>query len=102
MITQALLNIFINAIEAMEKNDELIITVQTNNKGIIIIIKDLGKGIAKTDLGKIFDPFFTLKSSGTGLGLAIVHRIVENHHGEIEVKSEPGEGTSFRINLPFQ
>jgi two-component system sensor histidine kinase HydH len=102
MITQALLNIFINAIEAMEKNNELIITVQTNNKGIIIIIKDLGKGIAKTDLGKIFDPFFTLKSSGTGLGLAIVHRIVENHHGEIEVKSEPGEGTSFRINLPFQ
>lgn len=103
MITQALLNIFINANEAMEKDGELIITVHDNHKeSVHISIEDNGKGIAKNDLRKIFDPFFTLKSGGSGLGLAIVYRIVENHHGEIEVKSEPGKGTIFKINLPFK
>jgi len=103
MITQALLNIFINANEAMEKNGELIITVQKKyNQSVHISLEDKGKGIAKTDLRKIFDPFFTLKSGGSGLGLAIVYRIVENHHGEIEVKSELGKGTIFKINLPFK
>ena len=101
MIIQALLNIFINANEAMEKDGELIITVQNNNnQSVHISIEDKGKGIAKADLRKIFDPFFTLKSGGSGLGLAIVYRIIENHHGEIEVKSEPGKGTTFKINLP--
>jgi len=103
MITQALLNIFINANEAMEKDGELIIIVHDNHKeSVHISIEDNGKGIAKNDLRKIFDPFFTLKSGGSGLGLAIVYRIVENHHGEIEVKSEPGKGTIFKINLPFK
>jgi two-component system sensor histidine kinase HydH len=103
MLIQAFLNIIINANEAMEENGELIITVRKNhNQSVHISIEDKGKGIAKTDLRKIFDPFFTLKSGGSGLGLAIVYRIVENHHGEIEVKSEPGKGTIFKINLPFK
>ncbi len=103
MIIQALLNIFINANEAMEKNGELIITVKKNyHQSVHIFIEDKGKGIAKADLRRIFDPFFTLKSGGSGLGLAIVYRIIENHHGEIEVKSELGEGTIFKINLPFK
>lgn len=102
MITQSLLNIYINAIEAMDENDTMVLDVHLENEGINIFIEDSGKGISKADLLKIFDPFFTLKSGGTGLGLAIVYRIVENHHGEIEVKSEPGKGASFRIYLPVK
>ncbi len=102
MITQILLNIFINAVEAMKKGNKLTIQLQKSEEGIRIIIKDTGLGIIKTDLHKIFDPFFTLKSGGTGLGLAIVHRIVENHHGEIEVISELEKGTTFRIYLPLK
>ncbi len=103
MITQVLLNIFINANEAMEKNGALTITVRKNyNESVHISIGDNGKGITERDLRKIFDPFFTLKSGGSGLGLAIVYRIIENHHGEIEVTSKPGKGTLFKINLPFK
>ncbi len=103
MITQALLNILINASEAMENGGKLTITVRKNHEqSVHIFIEDNGKGISPADLRKIFDPFFTLKSGGSGLGLAIVYRIIENHHGEIEVTSQPGKGTTFKINLPFK
>ena len=103
MITQALLNILINASEAMENGGKLTITVRKNyEQSVHIFIEDNGKGISPADLRKIFDPFFTLKSGGSGLGLAIVYRIIENHHGEIEVTSQPGKGTTFKINLPFK
>jgi len=103
MITQALLNILINANEAMENGGKLTITVHKNQEqSVHIFIEDNGKGISQADLRKIFDPFFTLKSGGSGLGLAIVYRIIENHHGEIEVTSQPGQGTTFKINIPFK
>jgi signal transduction histidine kinase len=67
-------------------------------------IADTGVGIAPADLPRIFDPFFTTKpvGSGTGLGLAVSHGIVERHHGRIEVASEVGRGTTFRVWLPVR
>ena len=65
-----------------------------------ITISDTGSGIDAEDINRVFDPFFTTMDFGTGLGLAVVHRIVEGHHGRIEVKSKKGDGTSFKITLP--
>jgi two-component system sensor histidine kinase HydH len=89
-INQALLNLYLNAIEAMNDSQRLAISVS-----------DTGHGIDKEDLVHIFDPYFTTKQSGTGLGLAIVHKIVESHQGEIRVESEPNKGTTVRIFLPY-
>lgn len=100
LITQALLNILLNASEAMENGGKLTIKVESRNKIVEININDTGNGIPPESLSHIFDPFFTLKKGGTGLGLAIVYRIVEIHDGEIEVFSEPGKGTTFKIKLP--
>ena len=68
--------------------------------GIWLTFTDTGHGIASEDLPNIFDPFFTRKAGGTGLGLAISYDIVQHHHGRIDVDSEPGRGTTFRIWLP--
>ncbi|HGY56266.1 MAG TPA: PAS domain-containing protein [Caldithrix abyssi] len=97
MLTQVFLNLFLNAIEAMEKEGQLEIGMNTDGNKINITIRDNGSGISQENLSKIFDPFFTTKKEGTGLGLAIVYRIVENHNGSIEVESEPGEGTTFHL-----
>ena len=101
-IGQALLNLYLNAIEAMEEGGILSVTVRSYNdpQGIIIEIADNGAGIKKEDLSHIFDPYFTTKQSGTGLGLAIVHSIVESHGGTVRVESRPGEGTKVVIILP--
>ena len=64
------------------------------------MLSDTGKGIDEKDLARIFDPYFTTRSSGTGLGLAIVHKIMESHDGEIRVTSEPEKGTTVSIFLP--
>jgi signal transduction histidine kinase len=68
---------------------------------LTIEIADTGHGIDPKDLPHIFEPFFTKKDKGTGLGLAVTHGIIENHHGTIKVTSEPGKGTTFRIELPL-
>jgi two-component system sensor histidine kinase HydH len=73
-----------------------------DNENIRIEIADTGKGISPSDLEKIFDPYFTTKSTGTGLGLAIVHKIIEAHQGNIKVTSTPGKGTVFTIFIPIQ
>lgn len=101
-INQVLLNLYLNAIEAMEPGGRLRVEISDSeeNGRLNIRIADTGKGIAETDLPKIFDPYFTTKSSGTGLGLAIAHNIVEAMGGGIEVKSRPGKGTTFRITIP--
>lgn len=98
---QCLLNLFINSVQAMENGGSLRVeTRQGRAKTIEIIIKDTGKGISETDLGRIFDPYYTTKASGTGLGLAIVHKIIEDHGGQISVSSTSGRGTTFIISLP--
>ena len=63
-------------------------------------MSDTGDGIGAADLSHVFEPFFSTKPEGTGLGLALVHRIVQDHGGEIDVRSSPGLGTTFTLTLP--
>jgi len=101
-ITQVLLNIELNALDAMQEGGTLSIRcfMDEVRKAIIVEIEDTGQGVPEEELPRIFDPFYTTKKKGTGLGLAIAHRVVENHNGTISVKSSMGEGTTFRIELP--
>jgi len=100
-MTQVLLNLFQNAITAMEAGGVLRISLaRRDEKTIRIIIADTGVGIPKEDLPRVFDPYFTTRPSGTGLGLAIVQKIVEAHGGEVRLESEPGRGTTATILLP--
>lgn len=103
-INQVLLNLYLNAIEAMDSGGRLRIAVsgRSENGGLTIQVSDTGNGIAADDLTKIFDPYFTTKSSGTGLGLAIAHNIVEALGGTIEVNSKAGVGTTFTLTLPIK
>jgi two-component system sensor histidine kinase HydH len=103
-LTQSLLNLYLNAFQAMETGGELTITTGTTMEDggkVTLDIRDNGSGIEAEALNQIFDPYFTTKPKGTGLGLAIVHKIVEAHQGTIKVRSTPGEGTVFSITLPL-
>ena len=100
-MTQVFLNLFLNALAAMERGGVLSVGLALQDgRTLRITVGDTGTGIRKEDLGRVFDPYFTTKPSGTGLGLAIVHRIIESHGGEIRLESEPGRGTVFTILLP--
>lgn len=100
-ISQCLLNLYLNAIQAMDEGGILSIkSLPDHDEHIKIEIADTGKGISINDLKNIFEPYFTTKASGTGLGLAIVHKIIEAHQGEIKVESTIGKGTVFSIFLP--
>jgi two-component system sensor histidine kinase HydH len=102
-LSQALLNLLLNALESMEEAGKIRISMESGGAEVLAIsISDTGRGIPKEDLERVFEPFFSTKRKGTGLGLAIVHQIVESHKGEIKVESRAGEGTTFRITLPIQ
>ncbi len=99
-LSQAFLNLALNAIQAIAENGELKLkTKKLKNDEIFIEISDTGIGIPEESLGKIFDPFFTTKEKGAGLGLAVTYRIIKEHRGEIRVKSEVGRGTTFMITI---
>ncbi|UCF86013.1 MAG: PAS domain-containing protein [Desulfobacteraceae bacterium] len=99
---QVFLNVYINAIEAMENGGSLSVELRRDDvaKKIEVTISDTGTGIKEEDLPHVFDPYFTTKSSGTGLGLAIVHKIIESHRGKVTVKRRNGTGTTVTIILP--
>jgi len=101
-LNQVLLNIYLNAIESMGGGGELKIEILSNSEtsGFEIQISDTGCGINSEDLSKIFDPYYTTKSSGTGLGLAITHNIMEAIGGQIKASSLQGRGTIFTILIP--
>jgi len=100
-LTQALLNLYLNAVEATSEGGEIRVTVAAAADGKTRIqVADTGRGIPEADLPQIFNPYFTTKATGTGLGLAIVHKIVEGHGGMIEVESRLGRGTVFTVTLP--
>jgi two-component system sensor histidine kinase HydH len=102
-LAQCLLNLYLNALQAMENGGQLTIASSIKEVGAVTIdIKDSGSGIRSEDLNKIFDPYFTTKPKGTGLGLAIVHKIIEAHHGQINVSSATGQGSVFSIVLPLK
>ncbi len=98
-IKQALINIIINCIQAIEEKGIMSITVKNYKTKVIISIKDNGKGIDKKDLDKIFEPFYTTKKEGTGLGLSSTYKTIKEHDGNIFINSEIDKGTEFIIEL---
>jgi signal transduction histidine kinase len=111
---QAFVNLFLNAVEAMDSGGELTVLTEVapgaspsrgarsgNGDALRVSIRDTGPGIAPENVGRVFDPFFTTKGSGTGLGLAVTHRIIQEHGGSIDVESEMGRGTSFHLLFPL-
>lgn len=102
-LLQALLNLILNAVEAMPRGGALNIGLGTFGEGagqtVRLDVTDTGSGIPQSDLNQIFDAFFTTKTGGTGLGLAVVHWIVQDHGGTVTAESSSG-GTTFRISLP--
>ena len=100
-VKQALLNLVLNALQAMPEGGKLNISTKILEHEIMIRVQDNGPGIAREDQERIFNPFVTTRDSGTGLGLAITQRIVHGHEGHIELQSQPGEGASFTIYLPL-
>jgi two-component system sensor histidine kinase HydH len=97
-IAQCLLNVYLNAIQAMEHGGTLTVRCYLGEKRQAhIAISDTGPGIASDRLGMIFDPYYTTKDKGTGLGLAIVHKITEAHGARLKVDSKPGEGATFTL-----
>jgi two-component system sensor histidine kinase HydH len=101
-LNQVFLNLFLNAIEAMENRGTMTVALskETQPPRVRIDVTDTGPGIPEQDLEHIFDPYFTTRQTGTGLGLAIVHKIIESHKGEVKVESEVGKGTTVTVFLP--
>jgi PAS domain S-box-containing protein len=103
LLTQAFLNLFLNALKAMPDGGFLRIHLESNNQEAVITVADTGHGIAATDLPNIFDPFYTTQAlgQGTGLGLAICQSFIKQHQGYIEVESNVGQGARFFVGLPL-
>lgn len=103
-IGQVLLNVYLNAMEAMNDGGTLTVWTEndTVNSNVILYVSDTGHGIPGQDLSRVFDPYFTTKQSGTGLGLAIVHKILEAHSGQIKITSTEEQGTTVSIILPVR
>jgi len=101
-LTQVLVNIVVNAIQAMPNGGNLTIQTNASDQYVLLIVEDTGAGMSKNVMKQIFLPFFTTKEvgQGTGLGLAVVHGIVTSHGGSINVESEAGQGTRFEIQIP--
>jgi PAS domain S-box-containing protein len=105
LIEDAVLNLILNAIEAIEDEGRITISLKrepTEDTGdeVVIQVSDTGHGISDEDLNRIFNPFFTTTKGGTGLGLPAVRRIARAHGGRVEAASTVGEGSTFRIHLP--
>ena len=102
-MNQVLLNLILNACQAMPEGGTLRLDLQPATTTVELIVEDSGCGMSQEQLSKIFDPFFTTKpvGEGTGLGLTVVHGILQEHQGSIRVTSVPGKGTTFIISLPI-
>ena len=100
-IHQVLLNLLLNAVQAMEGAGTVCVEIGSREGYATVVVSDTGHGISPQNLPNIFRPFYTTKGDGTGLGLSLARRIVEDHHGRIEVSSVVGKGSQFTVLLPF-
>ena len=99
-IEQAALNLILNAAQAMPRGGTLTLATQPREAGVCVSITDTGVGMTPEVKQRLFEGFLTTKRTGTGLGLAVVRKIIDAHHGRIEVESAPDKGTTFRVFLP--
>ena len=99
-LAQVVLNLTLNAAQAMPDGGEILLTARKEGDGILIQVRDQGAGIAPEDVDRIFDPFFTTKDSGTGLGLAVVEQIVSRHGGSVKAVKNPDRGMTFSLFFP--
>ena len=100
-IQQVLVNLIKNALQAMTQGGVLTLQTGESPEGVWVSVADTGGGIPAEQLNRIFEPFYTTKKKGTGSGLMIVQRIVRAHDGRIELESQEGRGTTFRVWLPL-
>lgn len=101
-IKQAILNVFLNAIEHSPSRGSIILATETKDSHVLIQVGDKGEGIQLAHRDRIFDPFFSTKEGGVGLGLALALEIVRMHRGQISFTSEVGKGSTFIISLPLK
>jgi signal transduction histidine kinase len=101
LFKQALLNLILNALDALEKGGDVIVKTLAADGCALVDVSDTGPGMSEEQIKKIFEPFYTTKANGSGLGLPATRKIIEAHGGEISVQSAPGRGTNFRIRLPL-
>lgn len=99
-LNQIFLNLFLNSIQAMETGGSLTISACLEGRRVICQVEDTGCGLEQESIHKVFDPYFTTKSGGTGLGLAMSAKIIEEHNGTIEFRSDVKHGTTVKVNLP--
>src|SRR5579862_6724100 len=100
LLHRALSNLVLNAMDAMPKGGTLTLRTKADDGKVIMEVADTGSGLTREECERIFTPYYTSKQHGTGLGLAIVQSVVSDHGGKISVRSEPGSGTTFAIELP--
>ncbi|MBA7687974.1 Adaptive-response sensory-kinase SasA [subsurface metagenome] len=100
---QVFVNLLLNAVEAIQEQGVITVRSQRDpaKKCVRVDATDTGCGIPEENMPKIFEPFFSTKAKGTGLGLAVSYRIIRNHQGDIQVSSQPGQGTRFTIEIPL-
>jgi signal transduction histidine kinase len=101
-IHQVVLNLLLNAVQAMEGAGTVRVEIGSRDDCAVVVVSDTGSGIPPQQIRHIFRPFYTTKGNGTGLGLSLARRIVEEHHGRIEVSSVVGKGSNFEVVLPFR
>lgn len=102
MLRRAMLNLVLNAVDAMPHGGELAVTATAGARGIELEVADSGPGIPEEDGPRLFEPFFTTKNGGTGLGLSIVERIAAAHNGDVTVRNCPQGGAAFTLRLPYR
>jgi signal transduction histidine kinase len=100
LLGRALQNLILNAMDAMPQGGRLTLRTRRATQGVVLEVSDTGSGLTRAECERLFTPYYTSKLHGTGLGLAIVQSVVSDHSGRISVESEPGRGTTFRIELP--